>query len=89
MEGKVPNFHVHRLPGGQCPEITLRKVGNFSGTANPHVYIDGTHATDTCVLQDLRTSDVERIEVYPLGYTMRPGYGRHASGLILVFMRSG
>ena len=87
MSGKVPNFHVHRIRG-ECPEITLRNVGNLRGVVNPHVYVDGTRATDTCVLESLRTNDVERVEVYPQGYTTRAGYGRHASGLILVFMRS-
>jgi hypothetical protein len=55
---------------------------------NPHVYVDGTRTTDTCILETLRAEDVERIEVYPQGFTTRPGYGTHANGLILVFMRS-
>jgi len=88
MSGKIPNFHVHRI-SGECPQITLRNVGNMSGVVSPHVYVDGTRATDTCVLESLRSTDVERVEVYPQGYTTRPGYGRHGPGLILVFMRSG
>ena len=32
--------------------------------------------------------DVARVEVYPQGVTRRPGYGTHAHGLILVFMRT-
>lgn len=87
MSGKVPNFHVRRI-SGECPQITLRNVANLRGVVNPHVYVDGTRATDTCVLESLRTSDVERVEVYARGYTTRAGYGRNASGLILVFMRS-
>lgn len=87
MTGKVPNLRVRRLVD-QCPQITLRNSVSFQGVTNPHVYVDGTRATDTCVLESLRTADVERVEVYPQGFTTRPGYGTHAHGLILVFMRS-
>jgi len=88
MTGKVPNLRVGRHTG-QCPEITLRSAVSAQGEVNPHVYVDGTRATDTCILESLRTDDVERVEVYPQGFTTRPGYGTHAHGLILVFMRSG
>jgi len=88
MSGKVPSMRVHRT-GEACPEIMLRNTVNFKGVVNPQVYVDGTRTTDTCVLDTLRTNDVERVEVYPLGFTTRPGYARHAHGLILVFMKSG
>lgn len=87
MTGKVPNFRVYRR-GNSCPEISLRSAVSFHGEVMPHVYVDGTRATDTCILESLRSSDVERVEVYPLGFTTRPGYGTHAHGLILVFMRT-
>jgi hypothetical protein len=89
MSGKVPNFRVqHRT--GRCPEITLRNNVSFQAVdVSPHVYVDGTRSTDTCILETLRADDVERVEVYPQGFTTRPGYGTHAHGLILVFMRSG
>jgi hypothetical protein len=87
MRGKVPNFRVQNHANA-CPEITLRNHVSFSGVVNPLVYVDGTLSTDTCILESLRSGDVERVEVYPLGFTTRPGYGRHAHGLILVFMRS-
>lgn len=86
MTGKVPNFRVKRH-AGNCPEIMLRNHVSFQSVSNPHVYVDGTRATDTCILESLRAEDVERIEVYPQGFTTRPGYGTHAHGLILVFMR--
>ncbi len=88
MTGKVPNFRVRRTAGA-CPQITLRSNVSFAQISNPHVYVDGTRATDTCILDSLRAIDVDRVEVYPQGYTTRPGYGTHAHGLILVFMRSG
>ena len=87
MSGKVPNFKVRRQTG-RCPQVTLRSFQSFEGLDNPHVYVDGTRATDTCILETLQTADVERVEVYPQGFTNRPGYGTHADGLILVFMRS-
>jgi len=49
--------------------------------------VDGARATDTCVLESLRATDIGRVEVYPQGFTSRPGYRTHAEGLILVFMR--
>ncbi len=87
LTGKIPSFRLQRN-SGRCPIITLRGAVSFSGVANPHVYVDGIRATDTCVLTSLRTIDVSRVEVYPQGFTRRPGYGTHAHGLILVFMRS-
>lgn len=89
MAGKVPNFRIHgQRMQGSCPVITLRNAVTFRSVVNPHVYVDGTRATDTCVLEQLRTVDVSRVEVYPMGFTRRPGYGVHAHGLILIFMRS-
>lgn len=87
LTGKVPNFRLQRN-SGRCPIITLRNAVSFSEIVNPHVYVDGTRATDTCVLTSLRTYDVARVEVYPQGVTRRPGYGVHTQGLILVFMKS-
>lgn len=88
MVGKVPNFRLQRNTKG-CPIVTLRNAVSFMGVVSPHVYVDGTRATDTCVLESMRTIDVERVEVYPQGFTRRPGYGTHAHGLILIFMRHG
>lgn len=88
MAGKVPNLRVRRPPSG-CPEISLRSFVTFESVHNPHVYVDGTRATNTCILDSINTQDVVRVEVYPQGYTTRPGYASHAAGLILVFMRGG
>lgn len=86
MVGKVPNFRLQRVRE-RCPQITLRNAVSFQSLVNPHVYVDGVRATDTCILDDMQTADVRRVEVYPTGVTNRPGYGRHAHGLILIFMR--
>ncbi len=86
IQGRVPGMRIlNHLD--QCPQISLRSHVTFGSIVNPHVYVDGTRATDTCILQTLRTDDVDSVEVYPMGVTKRPGYGTHAHGLILVFMR--
>jgi len=87
IEGKVPNFRIQRH-SGECPQITLRGAVTFQSVVNPHIYVDGTRTTDTCILETLRARNVELVEVYPMGVTKRPGYGMHAHGLILVFMRT-
>ncbi len=87
MRGKVPSFRV-RQSSGECPRISLRNFVTFRSVVNPHVYVDGTRITDTCILESLRTEDVESVEVYSMGVTRRPGYAPHPHGLILVFMRA-
>ncbi|UCC81566.1 MAG: hypothetical protein JSW46_11150 [Gemmatimonadota bacterium] len=88
LVGRVPNFRIRRL-SNQCPQISLRSHVSFESITNPHVYVDGTRIADTCVLDSLRAQNVELVEIYPMGFTTRPGYATHAHGLILVFMRSG
>jgi hypothetical protein len=87
MQGKVPNLRIQRH-SGECPQVNLRSNVTFRSVVNPHVYVDGTRISDTCILESLRTDDVSSVEVYPMGVTKRPGYATHAHGLILVFMRS-
>jgi hypothetical protein len=87
MEGRVPGMTVQRH-SGRCPQVSLRSHVTFQSLVNPHVYVNGTRATDTCILETMRTDDVASVEVYPMGFTKRPGYGTHAHGLILLFLRS-
>lgn len=87
LRGKVPGLQI-RSDAGPCPRITLRNDASYQTQVSPRVYVDGTQASDTCILESLRSRDVESVEVYPTGVTSRPGYGVHAHGLILVFMRS-
>ncbi len=86
FQGAVPGIRILRHRD-QCPQITLRSHVTFESVVNPMVYVDGTRAVDTCILETLRTDDVESVEIYPMGVTTRPGYATHAHGLILVFMR--
>lgn len=88
MLGRVPSMRVQRA-GVDCPYIALRSAVSISNPgASPLVYVDGARTSDTCVLEMLRSQDTHRVEVYPQGFTLRPGYDRHAHGLILVFMRT-
>jgi hypothetical protein len=87
LVGRVPNFRVRRI-SGSCPQINLRSNVSFQSVTNPHVYVDGTRIADTCVLDSLRAQNVELVEIYPMGFTTRPGYATHAHGLILVFLRT-
>lgn len=72
---------------GNCPRLELRGRSSMYGSSDPSVYLDGARAVNTCVLEQIPTSDVRRVEVYPMGVTSRPGYRSNAGGLILVFSR--
>jgi hypothetical protein len=86
LQGQVPGLKILSHVD-QCPQISLRSHVSFQSIVNPQVYVDGTRATDTCILRSLRSDDVDSVEVYPMGVTKRPGYATHAHGLILVFLR--
>lgn len=74
---------------GACPEITLRGTKSIFGGNSPAVYVDGTRAANTCVLDMLNPLEVHRVEVYPMGVAPRPPYKAHPHGLILVFLENG
>ncbi len=85
--GKVPNMKVSFRDMGRCPAIAIRSFEDHHGNDFPGIYVDGTHVRDTCVLETLDARDTERVEVYPMGFTTRPGYASNNNGLILVFLR--
>ena len=90
LASRVSNIRVERRSAtSPCPVITLRGDRTMTGTRNPLLYVDGTEMTDTCVLTQIRTDDVEAVEIYPGGISARPGYRSHTAGLILVFMVGG
>jgi hypothetical protein len=72
--------------GRDCPAIRMRGIRYASGGPDPQVYVDGSPTSTTCILKQLRTSEVQRVEVYPSGMTDRVGYRSHPSGLILIFL---
>jgi hypothetical protein len=87
FRGRVPSARIVGTP--ECPQITLRR-GQVPGPwSSPLVYVDGTRASGTCVLRDISPRDVERVEIYPQGVTIRPGYAVNSNGLIVIFMKDG
>jgi hypothetical protein len=72
-----------------CPHIVLRGEIGRSQVAEVLVYVDGQRMSDTCILDGLNTESIARIEVYPGGFTQRPGYTSNSGGLILVFTKGG
>ncbi len=88
LMGKVPNLKVNFVGLERCPAITLRNYEDIHGNNFPLVYLDGTRANNTCILESVQAYDLDRVEVYPMGFTRRPGYGTHTQGLILMFSRT-
>lgn len=72
-----------------CPSVQLRGRKSLFGSSDPLVYVDGVRTADTCVLDMLSTWNINRVEVYPMGVSHRPGYQAHPNGLILVFVHDG
>src|SRR3954464_8217804 len=87
LEARIAAMGV--LRGSECPQITLRGRTTVARATNPGVYVDGTRATNTCVLEHLNVAEVHRVEVYPMGLAYNAGYEAQPGGLILVFMRTG
>lgn len=89
LRGKVNSMRVSRMAGRRCPLITLRGARTFIGSSDPQVYVDGTPMLDTCILDQIRTREVEHVEIYPGGVSTRAGYRSSPNGLILVFLTGG
>ena len=85
LRTRVRNMTVRSSMG--CPTITLRGNKSLVLPSNPEVFVNGQRANDTCILESIPIDDVERVEVYPMGVSSRPGYPAHPHGLILVFLR--
>lgn len=86
MTRKLLSFKADRRYS--CPAISLRgNVNTIPGHSEPLIFVDGIMAVDTCILSHLSAADVSRVEVYPMGFTHRPGYATNPHGLILIFMR--
>lgn len=88
LQMRVRNMDVRRQ-SGRCPEIEFRGRSSISMPTSPSVYVDGQHASDTCVLELISPMDVDYLEVYPMGVSNRAGYFSNSGGLILVFTKNG
>jgi len=87
MAAELPSVRVAQT--GDCPTVEMRGPNPLPGQGEPAVYVDGQHAVNTCVLSEVSAADVARVEVYPNGWTPRPGYPGTSGGLVLVFMKKG
>jgi hypothetical protein len=85
LRQRLPNMQVERT--ADCPAVYLRGRSTIMSASYPGIYVDGTEAVNTCILQSLSTPDLARVEVYPFGVTQRPGYRSNPYGLILIFTR--
>ncbi len=83
----MPGLKVTGWTANRCPMVELRGTDSVAGHSDPDVYVDGTRTVDTCPLSTLPAMQAERVEVYPLGVTPRPGYSSRGHGLILIFLR--
>lgn len=84
MRSRVPGMTV-TARAGQCPVIMLRGPRSISNQGNPSVYIDGTLMVDTCVLENLHTAEVDRVEIYQSGILSQPNIQRNPFGVIIVY----
>lgn len=83
----MPQIKVTGWTANHCPTVELRGKDSVTGNSDPDVYVDGTRTIDTCPLTTMPAMQAERIEVYPMGVTSRPGYPSRGHGLILIFLR--
>jgi hypothetical protein len=88
LYGRVSGMQVD-YSSVPCPSIQIRGRKSLYGSTDPVVYVDGARTANSCVLEQLLTRDLQRVEVYPMGVANRPGYEAHPNGLILVFLLDG
>lgn len=85
LRQRLAGMQVRSTP--TCPEVLLRGRASLVTSSSPGVYLDGLLASNTCILLDLNTADLARVEIYPNGIPARPGYHVNPYGLILIFAR--
>jgi len=88
LYARVPGMSVD-YASSVCPRVNMRGRKSVFGSSDPIVYVDGPRTANSCILEDLLTRDLSRVEVYPMGVSNRPGYEANPNGLILVFVRNG
>ena len=83
LRNRVPSMAVSER-SGECPRISFRGQ-NALQHRPPTVYVDGAMMLDTCILNQIGSSEIDYVEVHPNGLTGRPGVQSNPSGVILVF----
>jgi hypothetical protein len=87
LTARIANAQLIRVDG--CETMQIRGRKSILSPVLPSVYVDGQHTISSCSLAMLNPMDIERVEIYPMGVTQRPGYHSSAGGLILVFLKAG
>jgi outer membrane receptor for ferrienterochelin and colicin len=85
MRQRIPGMQVSQTGG--CPEIVLRGKSTLTTSSAPVIYVDGNQSSNTCILNELRTVDLDQVEIYPGGVAPRAGYRAHPYGVILIFVK--
>jgi hypothetical protein len=70
--------------GGQCPRIQFRGQSSIQNEPQPSIYVDGTLMLDTCIITQMSSMEIDFIEVYPSGFSSRPGVQRNPGGVIYI-----
>jgi hypothetical protein len=83
LRNRVPSMTVSER-SGECPRIAFRGQRALDHRP-PTVYVDGAMMLDTCILNQISSSEVDYVEVHPNGLTGRAGVQSNPSGVILVF----
>jgi hypothetical protein len=68
-----------------CPLVSFRGTRSVRNQGAPTIYVDKTLMADTCILQQMSTTEVERVEVFPSGITSLPSIQRNANGVIMIY----
>jgi hypothetical protein len=85
IANRITVVQVRRTAG--CPNIVMRGQKSYIGSSDADVYVNGTRAGNTCLLELMRSEDVERVEVYPMGVTGQAGVSANPNGVILIYLR--
>ena len=85
MRQRIPGMQVTQTSG--CPEIVLRGKSTLTTSSAPAIYVDGNQSSNTCILNELRSVDLDQVEIYPGGVAPRAGYRAHPYGVILIFIK--
>lgn len=84
LRTRVPTMRVYTNTG-TCPQIVLRGIRSGRNQGNPSIYVDGALMADTCILQQILASDVDRVEIYMGGNAPNIGLPRNPFGFILIY----
>jgi hypothetical protein len=86
LGGRVPTLQITRSRDGGCPHVTVRGARSLTARSSAAVYVDGTLMGDTCILDQIPTREVDRVEIHSAGSTNLPlGYRSSPFGLIAVY----